>query len=78
MEKVVRRPKAKIEDLSPKDLRLLSLAYGLPDESFLCFGKNFYRLQELGLISDENQITFMGRMFVWQLSQELKSKKVTQ
>ena len=74
--KTIRRPKAKMEDLTSKDLRLLTLAYGLPDDQFMCFGKSYFPLQSLGLISDECQITYMGRRFIWEQSQEIKKKKV--
>lgn len=73
--KTKRRTKAKIENLTIKDITLLSIAYGLPDESFLCFGQSYFPLLELGLVSDESKITFMGRKYIWHLSQIEKAKK---
>lgn len=77
MTKIKRRPKTRIEDLTAKDIKLLTMAYGLPDDQFMCFGKSYYPLQSLGLVSDDNQITFVGRQYVWEKSQILKKKKVS-
>lgn len=77
MKTVVRRKRQKprIEDLTPKDLWLLGKAYGLNDEQFLCFGSSYFRLEALGLISDEAKITYAGRVFLWELSRAEKAKK---
>ena len=78
MIKVKRRPKAKLEDLTEKDLTLLRLSYSLEDDQFICFGKSYFPLKSLGLISEDNQITYVGRQFVWEKAQELKAAKVVQ
>lgn len=76
--KVVIKKKRKIyklEDLDSRDLELLAKAYSLDDQSFICLGSRGYKLIQLGLMSDELQITYEGRKFMWNLHLEMKSKK---
>lgn len=64
-----------LKDLRPQDLDLLRKAYNVPVDSFICFGNHYYKLEQLGLISDENQITLAGRQLVWELmNKDLESK----
>jgi hypothetical protein len=76
--KVVVKKKRKIyklEDLDMRDLELLAQAYALPDDHFLCLGTRGYKLIQLGLMSEELQITYAGRRYMWALQQEIKAKK---
>lgn len=76
---IIRKPRKihKIEDITNQDIWLLSKAYSLPEGQFMCFGMNYYRLEALGLISDENQITLTGKWFLHELTldEAKKSKK---
>jgi hypothetical protein len=77
MNKVViakKRQKARLTDLTTKDLHLLALASSVPDESFVSFSSSFFRLAELGLITDEAQITYSGRMYLYELNRNEKIK----
>lgn len=65
----------KLEDLDMTDLELLAKAYSLDDQSFICLGTRGYKLIQLGLMSDELQITYEGRRYMWALQQEIKAKK---
>jgi hypothetical protein len=62
-----------VEDLDYTDLELLAKAYTLQDDEFLCMGVRAYKLVALGLMSDENQITYEGRRFIWNWQQERKN-----
>jgi hypothetical protein len=78
MTKTVIKKKRKIyklEDLDYTDLELLAKAYSLDDQSFICLGLRGYKLIALGLMSDELQITYEGRRYMWALQQEIKAKK---
>ena len=65
----------KIEDLTPKDFALLRKAYSLEDGAFVCFGKNYNKLNSLCLIDDENNITLSGKRLVWLLQVKEKKKQ---
>lgn len=75
---VKKRKVYKMEDIDYRDLELLAKAYSLDDQSFLCLGTRGYKLIQLGLMSDELQITYAGRRYMWALQQEMKAKKRTQ
>jgi len=74
----IRRPTYKIQDLSYNEYDLLKEAYFLHQNqienqpvSFVCFGASYYKLLDLDLIDDENQITFHGRQLVKYLAARL-------
>ncbi len=73
--RTIRRPRPTLEDLTGKDIHLLTKAYSLPDDQFLTFGNSYHKLEELGLIDDENKITLMGRKLIWSLSEKAKTKR---
>lgn len=76
--KVIVKKKRKVytmADLDMRDIELLAKAYSLDDQSFICLGMRGYKLIQLGLMSDELQITYEGRRYMWALQQEVRSKK---
>jgi len=76
---IKKKPKVyTMEDIDYRDLELLAKAYSLPDDHFICLGTRGYKLIQLGLMSDELQITYAGRRYMWALQQEVKAKKNTQ
>lgn len=58
------RKRFKVTDLKPRDLDLLSIAYALPEDTFLCFGKSYSVLRALDLITEENKISWYGRKLI--------------
>ena len=72
MNKVIVKKKKKeykLEDLTHSDFDLLKQAFFLAQReptAFVCFGKHYPKLRALGLVDDENQVTYEGRDFVKQ------------
>ena len=57
----------KLEELNRNDFTLLKQSYFLyrnNTEEFVCFGPSYFKLRQLELIDDDNQITFHGRSLV--------------
>lgn len=57
----------KLQDLTDTEYLLLKQSYFLyrnKDEGFVCFGRHYFKLRQLGLIDWENQITYDGRALV--------------
>lgn len=50
----------RLEEVTFKDLQLLSQAAALQEGYFLCFGLSWYKLHGLNLIDDDSQVTNDG------------------
>jgi hypothetical protein len=61
---IKRRKKWKLDDLTPRDMDLLSTAAHLPEKTWFCFGISFYKLFDLKLVDEETMPTFYGRELV--------------
>lgn len=53
-----------LEDLNSNDMEILSLAAHAPEKTWFCFGKCFYKLYDLGLVDNDNAVTFYGKQIV--------------
>ena len=49
-----------LEDLKKDDMELMKHACFLQEPHVLCFGKHYRKLSSLGLIDDENKVTYYG------------------
>lgn len=53
-----------LEDLTLNDIEMLSLAAHLPPKTWFCFGKTFFKLNDLGLVDNENAVTYQGKQLI--------------
>lgn len=55
------RKKWKLDDLTNRDVELLSMAASLTDKTFFCFGKCYFKLFDLCLVDEDTFVTQFGR-----------------
>lgn len=58
----------KLEDLNSSDLNHLFQAAGLPPKTWYCFGNSYAKLAALGLVDDDNSVTWKGKELLINLS----------
>lgn len=56
--------KFELEDLNANDIEMLSLAAHVPPKTWFCFGLSFYKLYDLGLVDNDNAVTFYGKQLI--------------
>jgi len=59
-----KKRKWKIEDLTVRDMDLLSQASYLPEKNWFCFGMSFYKLVQLEAVDEDTLVTPFGRELV--------------
>ncbi len=59
MERKPRR-EFKLEDVTVNDARLLLRAKALPEKTWFCYGKAWYKLDALELVDDDLRPTHLG------------------
>lgn len=64
MPKVKIRKRFKVTDLRQSDMDLLATAYALPEDVSLCFGRSYFILKDLDLITEECKISWYGRKLI--------------
>jgi hypothetical protein len=60
MNKLLRK-KWKLDDLTHRDVELLSMAASMKEKTFFCFGKAWYKLFDLNLVDEDTFVTSFGR-----------------
>ena len=60
-----KKKKYSLMDLNSRDMEMLSLAANNVSERYwFCYGMSFYKLNDLGLVDDDNMVTLEGRQLL--------------
>ena len=51
----------RLEDVTVNDARMLLRAAATPDKTWFCYGKAFYKLDQLELIDEDLRPTYLGK-----------------
>lgn len=62
------RKRPTLKDITKDDIRLMTKAYGMPEDHWMCFGRCYSKLESLGLVY-ENRLTLTGKRFLYELQE---------